>query len=51
MLEVIFLYFIYTAVFAFFTVSLEGPSYSLPFWISLGLLCARARQMLALAAK
>jgi len=44
LLEGLALYFLYTAVFAVFTVTLEGPSYALPFWFSLGLLYARARQ-------
>ncbi|MCY3017931.1 MAG: O-antigen ligase family protein, partial [Planctomycetota bacterium] len=47
LLEGILLYFFYTAIFAFFTVTLEGPSYALPLWFSLGLLYARARQILA----
>ena len=47
LLEGTMLFFVYTAIFIFFTVSLEGPSYSLPFWFSLGLLYARARQLLA----
>jgi O-antigen ligase len=49
LLEGIALCFFYTAVFAFFTVSLEGPSYSLPLWTSLGLLYARARQVITRA--
>ncbi|MGD0093741.1 MAG: O-antigen ligase family protein [Planctomycetota bacterium] len=44
-LEVLVLYFFYTLIFSFFTVGLEGPSYALPFWFSLGLVYARARQM------
>ena len=48
LLEGLLLYFFYTAVFSIFTVSLEGPSYALPFWISLGLVYARARQILSL---
>lgn len=48
LLEGLVLFFAYSAVFAFFTVSLEGPSYALPFWISLGLMYAHARQKLAL---
>ena len=43
-LEGVALYFFYTAIFAFFTVGLEGPSYAMPFWFSLGLLYARAQQ-------
>ena len=43
-LEGVALYFFYTAIFAFFTVGLEGPSYAMPFWFALGLLYARARQ-------
>jgi O-antigen ligase len=45
LLEGLSLFCLYAASFAFFTVSLEGPSYSLPFWMSLGLLYARARQL------
>jgi O-antigen ligase len=48
LLEGLLLAFFYTAIFSFFTVSLEGPSYALPFWISLGLVYARARQILSL---
>jgi hypothetical protein len=47
LLEGLLLFAIYAASFAFFTVSLEGPSYSLPFWMSMGLLYARARQVRA----
>ena len=43
-LEGVGLYFFYSAIFAFFTVGLEGPSYAMPFWFSLGLLYARAQQ-------
>jgi hypothetical protein len=46
LLEVLALYFFYTAVFAFFNNALEGPSYAMPFWFSMGLMYARARQML-----
>jgi hypothetical protein len=46
LLEGLLLYFGYTLFFAFFTVSLEGPAYSLPFWMALGLIAARARQLL-----
>jgi len=49
LLEGIALYFFYTAVFAVFNNALEGPSYALPFWFSLGLLYARARQLLVKA--
>jgi hypothetical protein len=47
LLEGLILAATFTATFALFTVSLEGPSYSLPFWVSLGLLYGRARQILA----
>src|SRR5204862_6205860 len=47
LLEGLILYFAYTAIFAFFTVALEGPAYSLPFWISLGLTYARVGQLLS----
>jgi hypothetical protein len=46
LLECIVLYFFYTVVFVCFTVGLEGPSYSMPFWMALGLGYARARQLL-----
>lgn len=45
LLEGLALYFFYTMVFSGFTVSLEGPSYSMPFWFTLGLLYARARNV------
>lgn len=45
LLEGLLVYFFFTAVFAFFNNALEGPSYSLPFWISLGLVYARAWQV------
>jgi len=45
LLEGLLLYFGYTLVFAFFTVSLEGPPYSAPYWITLGLMYARSRQL------
>ena len=45
LLEALLLYFFYTLVFACFTVSLEGPAYSLPFWFALGLVAARARSI------
>ncbi|MFH0938651.1 MAG: hypothetical protein V1899_05150 [Planctomycetota bacterium] len=45
-LECMVLYFFYTAVFVSFTVGLEGPSYSMPFWMALGLIYAQARQFL-----
>ncbi|HYG76340.1 MAG TPA: hypothetical protein VEK08_15145 [Planctomycetota bacterium] len=46
LLEGLLIFFCYSATFAFFTVSLEGPSYSLPFWVSLGCAYAYARQIL-----
>jgi hypothetical protein len=46
LLEGITLYFFYTMVFAFFNNALEGPSYAMPFWFSMGLAYARARQLL-----
>jgi hypothetical protein len=49
LLEGLVLFFAYSAVFACFTVSLEGPSYAMPFWMSLGLVYAYARQILAVA--
>jgi len=51
LLEGLILFSVYTATFAFFTVSLEGPSYALPFWMSLGLTYSRARQVIALKGK
>ena len=45
LLEGLCVYFFYTAVFAFFNNALEGPSYALPFWMSLGLVYARAWQL------
>lgn len=45
LLEALLLYFGYTLFFAFFTVSLEGPAYSMPFWMTLGLIYARAMQL------
>jgi hypothetical protein len=38
--------FVFSATFAAFTVSLEGPSYSMPFWMSLATVYARASQLL-----
>jgi hypothetical protein len=46
LLEGAMLAFVFCAIFSFFTVALEGPSYAMPFWASLGLLYARARQLL-----
>jgi len=46
LLEGLTLFFFYSAIFAFFTVSLEGPSYAMPFWVSLGLMYAYSRQLL-----
>ncbi len=48
LLEGLLLYFGYTLVFAFFTVSLEGPAYSMPFWVTFGLIYGRAKQLGAL---
>ena len=48
LLEGLLLYFGYTIAFAFFTVSFEGPAYSMPFWMTMGLLNARSKQVLAL---
>ena len=45
LLEGLLLYFFYTAVYAFFNNALEGPSYAMPFWLSLGLVYARAWQI------
>ena len=45
LLEGLMLYFFYTLIFAFFTVTLEGPSYSFPYWSALGVLYARGRQI------
>lgn len=42
-------YFGYTAAFASVTVALEGPSYALPFWMSLGLTAAFAARRNAAA--
>jgi hypothetical protein len=47
LMEGLTLYFFYTLFFGFFTVALEGPSYALPFWVSLGLVYTRARQIIA----
>lgn len=49
LLEGLVLFFAYSAAFTCFTVSLEGPSYAMPFWMSLGLIYAYARQRLAMA--
>jgi O-antigen ligase len=46
LLEGLTLYFFYTVIFSNFTVALEGPAYSMPFWLTLGLMYARARQLL-----
>jgi len=51
LLEGLILFALYAATFAFFTVSLEGPSYALPFWVAMGLTYARARQVIALKGK
>ena len=45
LLEAALLYLFYTLIFAFFVVSLEGPSYAMPFWMALGLVAARAEQL------
>jgi hypothetical protein len=45
LLEGLLVYFFFAAVFAFFNNAFEGPSYSLPFWISFGLVYARAWQV------
>jgi hypothetical protein len=47
LIEGLLVAFFVSAISAFFTVALEGPSYALPFWISLGLLYAAARQRIA----
>ena len=44
-LEGLLMYCGYTVMFAFFTVSLEGPAYSMPFWIALGAVYARAKML------
>ena len=46
LLEGLLLYFGYTLVFACFTVSFEGPAYSMPFWMTMGLIYSRAQQLL-----
>ena len=46
LLEGLLLYFFSTVVFSSFTVALEGAPYALPFWFSLALVYARARQIL-----
>ncbi|HYF50303.1 MAG TPA: hypothetical protein VEJ63_12910 [Planctomycetota bacterium] len=46
LLEGLLLYFFYTVFFAMFTVALEGSPYAMPFWLSLGLVYVRARQVL-----
>ena len=50
LLEGLLLYFFFSATFAFFNNALEGPSYALPFWISLGLVYARAWQVTNMSA-
>jgi O-antigen ligase len=43
LLEGLLLYFFYTAIFAFFTVSLEGSPYAFPIWMTIGLLAGITR--------
>ena len=47
LLEGLLLYFGYTLVFACFTVSFEGPAYSMPFWMTMGLIYSRAQLILS----